>query len=393
MQNSVQDFIYDNKYIEIQDIFSKLFRTKGLLSDNKFNKAVWFLKDDIAFQNLIKHSLGNNSHNTSLGFSTPDLNTMHSILKELNEGEDFKRLSIQTRKFIEKVSEILVRCNLTIERSNNQILLYNAHLNKNILEETINILNTRISNGLKSFIKLKIGRIDLFPSGEYHFKINYSEIDQYDITLMNFKTAYLKDNKLLSIKQDKDIIILKNADSLNSFENIEFGSISISEENEISDKYEFSGSNLSSFNIIVQRNGKEFAVSKSDFFLDIFLSSIEELKDISKDSFETTWKVKLFQQNFDNNNNISNIKQSDEEFLVYLNIKIDFDPITRAAVLRRIKNIFTGVITAKAQNEAIINEILDKYFPEISESVKYSLAKKDQENHENCGSCNSCYLI
>ena len=386
MQRNQTDIIYDNKFIEVQDIFCKLFRTKGFLSDDFFNKNVWFLKDDLNFQNIIKNTL--NIDSTPIGFYNTEINNIHSILRELSEGKDLRKMNIQTRKFIERVSEVIIASNLQIQRAQNQIILYNAHQNKNILEETINLLNTRILNNQRTFFKIKLGRIDLFPIGDYNFTINYNQLNTYNTTLIDFKEVKLKENKLLSVKQDKDIIILKNVDSMNVFNNIEAFSLNVTEDDQIYKSLSFSGCNLSNFHLVVQKDLKDFAYSKEENFLDIFLSCIEELKDISKDSFETTWKVKLYPYNNPNNNNSSN-----EEYLVYMDIRFEIDPLTRASILKRLKSIFTDVISSKAENECIINEILDKYFPEISESVKFCLNKNEIDKTDNCGACNSCYLI
>jgi ABC-type uncharacterized transport system substrate-binding protein len=105
---------------------------------------------------------------------------------------------------------------------------------------------------------------------------------------------------------------------------------------------------------------------------------IDDLYEISKDNFSKNLHLKV-------KNNAGN------EYLVVIEFNFEFDDLTRSALLRRVNEIFKGVIETKKYNEDMIDEILDSYFSEVCDAVKNILFKKNEEKRDNC--CSSCILI
>jgi hypothetical protein len=77
---------------------------------------------------------------------------------------------------------------------------------------------------------------------------------------------------------------------------------------------------------------------------------------------------------------------------IVFEMSLDFDFLTRSAVLKRVNEIFAGVIDTKRKNEEVVDEILDEYFADTSEQIKNGiLFKKQEEKRESC--CTSCHIL
>ena len=370
------------KFIEMKETFEKLFRNKGYFSETQFDKDVWFLKNDLQFQNMLRPS------STSPSTPMPEYNKMHSLLREMSISSDMRKMNINTGQFINRICEILFNSHLMVMRSRELIKEYNAHENVNVLEVKHKMLNEKYKEQSESISKLgvSIGRLDLFPEGNFSFNFHFVEKNPRDISMSISRNIKLKDNKSLNIKQTGDIIVLNKNDCENSFEAVTLTALEASD----SDKrasFEYSGTTLSTFNIEIYKNEELFAVSKPECFLDMFLNLIDKLRDIDKETITTTWKV-----NTKTNLNMQHINNLLTEYEMVLEFKFNLDPITRASIINRILLILRDAITTETQNLINGNEILDVYFKSIAEQVQYILKKKDDDSSANNCNCNSCVV-
>jgi hypothetical protein len=370
------------KFIEIREEFENLFKSKGYIGNKKIEKDVWFLQNDLAFQNMIKPS------------STPsaiEINRMHSLLRELNEKDDFKKISIDSRIFIERISEMIYNSHRMASRSKEIIKAYRAHENVNVLELKLKMLNEKIKDNIDAISKLEINvsRLDHLPRGDYQIIFHFMERSPRDPTMTTSKNHKLKDDKFLSIKQGSDIIVLNKQDLFNCFEAINLTALDVNDDPNFLGSLEYSGSTLSTFNLQLFKNNELFAESNPGCFLDIFLNLKDKLRDIEQSSLSTNLKIKV-KTNFEQKN-ISGLLP---QYQVILDFKFELDPVTRACIIKRVLHLLKDAIKTQTQNEILKNEILDIYFKSISEQVNEILNRNEDEISEGNTCCqNSCNIF
>jgi hypothetical protein len=370
----------NQKYIEMRDVFEKLFRNKGYFGNKTFEKDVWFLQNDLQFQNMLRPSATPQGNESS---------KMHSLLRELSDSEDFKKLSVDTGKFIDRICEILYNSHQMVLRSRELIKEYNAHENVNVLEVKLRMLNEKLKEKMEaiSTLELSVSRLDHLPEGEYQLNFHFIEMNPGDPSITSSRNRKLKQNKSLCIKQGGDIIVLNKSDIFNSFDLITMTALEANDKTKYLESFEYSGTTLSTFNLQLYKNDELFAESTPECFLDMFLNHIDKLREIEQTSITTNWKIKAktnFQQ--------SQINNLLPDYQTVIDFKFELDPVTRACIITRVLHILKDAIRTETQNEINKNEILDVYFKTISEQVKHILKKKEEDvsdNPCNCqGGCN-----
>lgn len=376
----VKDVIEDPKYIHLQEKFEKVFRSKGFSNQDKFDKKVFFLKNDQNFQIMSQSNLNSNLNYTPLN------NKLYDILTELNEnGNDFSKLSVRVDYFIYKVCEVLLNCQRVNDRSEEIKTLYDVDKNKNYIEEKLLLLSqftskVNDSQDLNSSLKISFNHLDNFPVGTYSSELKVVEILSTKDGNPQIKTKHHDLSK--QIKIDKEGVTNfksspKENNSINEyvFPLIQFTANDLSYMEEMINNQSISGTSLSNFSIIIGKT-PDFWESKIVYLLDLMLNFINDLLDVSRGSFTKTMNLKLKSKKSNGNDRNINIE-----------MHFSFDPLTRANVLRRVKGIFDGVLESLNSNKMIIDEILDGYFSEIADSAKYILSLKKDESRENCCKC------
>jgi hypothetical protein len=370
------------KFIEIKEVFEKLFRTKGYFGDKKFEKDVWFLQNDLPFQNMIRPS------------STPsgnEINKMHSVLRELNENDDFKKLHIDTSKFIDKICEVIFSSHQMVSRSKELIKEYNAHENVNVLELKLKLLNEKIKENTEpiSHLEVCVSRLDHLPEGDYQINFHFMERSPRDPSMITSKNHKLRDNKSLSIKQGGDVIMLSKQDLFNCFDMINLTALDVNDKPHYLGSFEYSGTTLSTFNLQLYKNNELFAESAPECFLDMFLNLLDKLRDIEQPSLNTNWKIKV-----KTNLEQYNINGLIPEYQIILDFKFELDPVTRACIIKRVLYLLKDAIKTLTQNEIVKNEMLDVYFRSVSDQVKQILNRSEEEKYEGNNCCqNSCNIF
>jgi len=368
------------KYNELYEKFVKLFKTKGYVQSDSFDKNVWFLREDSLFQSIINKTSINNSKINHNMTPTPNLdkNRIHEILSEINENTDFSNLLVSVESFIYKIVETLIIATNTIERSNRTIESFQATKRNQIIKESIKILEGKLeklpsSHVFQSKMTTKIIKVTNFLPGKYQFSMKYFEIKGNNMSQTNI--ALNNEDSRVSISSTGEIV--ENRYNSNEFETIVFHSLDFDDALSKFKSSSNSGSTFSNFSI--SSNELE---SKKAFLLDIMLNTIDNILDISKVYFKENLELNLNSTMIRNNKNLNDTNRS-----VILECAFEFDHVTRISILKRIGSVFSEVIETKRLSESIVDQILDSYFEEIADSVKYILAKTNEPMKEACCEC------
>lgn len=376
------------KYTELYEKFLLLFKAKGFVQSDSFDAKVWFLRDDVFFQSIVgKASLNSSKMNNSFT-PTPssERNRIHEILSEINENADFMNLLVPVETFIYKIVESLLIATNTVERSSKTIDSFQAVKRNLIIKESIGLLEKKIeklptSARFQSKMKAKIIKANNFLPGKYDFTMKYFEIKNNN--MLQTKIALNNEDSRLIISNSGEII--ENRYCSNEFDSIIFNALDNQES--LLTKFKSSSNSGSSFsNFCIDSLDLE---SKKAFLLDIMLNTIDNILDISKVQFKENIELNL-NSNAPRNVNYKGSGVNAGESLqksIILECNFEFDLVTRAAILKRIGSVFTEVIDTKRISEAIIDQILDTYFEEISDSVRYILSKGPEVNKDACCDC------
>jgi hypothetical protein len=368
----------DKKYFDIKENFEKHFKSKNIGST--FNNDAWFLREDIEFQKVLKPTV-----------STPYIyKPMHNLLKETSTSDDIKKFEINVDKFIENLTIRLLQIKQQLDYSDQLIKKYKASENKNKIDAIIDILKNNINNSSQdigsSTLQMSIGRLENFPEGGFLFKFHMTRFLTNNSAIRTSENITIKNNKILNIKEGKQMIIFKGQTNQPIFDPIKFYPIELDERNE-NKLNDFSGTDLIDFNLFVQRDNEDFAESQTERFLDLFLST-ESFYDTTVDNVNLFYTFNLETQK----RMLRKYKDLAPNYDLVLEMNFKLDQETRISILKRLKSIFSNVIANRFQNKQDIEELLD-YFPEIKEKVLNILYSIKEDRVDTCASCNSCNIF
>lgn len=369
------------KYNELYEKFVKLFKAKGYVQSDSFDSKVWFLREDVFFISIIsKSSLTNTSMTPT---PSGDRNRIHEILSEINDNSDFANLLVSVETFIYKVVESLLIAVGTVERSNRTIESFQATKRNQIIKESIRLLESKSEKYLntskfQSKMKAKIIKAINFQPGKYEFTMKFFEIISNNMSQTNLAL----NNEDSRIAIDNKAELIESRFSPNEFETIIFSALDLVESSNM--KFKSSNNSGSSFsNFSVASYEME---SKKVFLLDTMLNSIDNLLDISKTQFKEVLELNLSQSITKPNLKNQGLAE-DSSRSILLECTFEFDPLTRSSILKRISSVFSDVIETKRTSDAVIDQILDTYFEEISESVRHILNKQPEQSKDACCDC------
>ena len=384
MENAIKkklfqkQIIEDHRYQEIYGTFEKLFRCQGFYSKDVFDSRVWFLGRDPVFQSLIDKKN-----------KTPQKpNTMCKILSELNENDELSDLRVLTKNFIYKVCEVLIEHANIIDRSEGNIKLYNANQKISFINENLKILSDRIGKVVNpnyvSHLNIKIMKMEKFPIGEYEHLMKVNEVALNDkegrssSNSSNFainQRTYKLPETVKVISDNKELEVnLKDF----TFKTIDFQIFENKMSEDLFKIYSNSGTTLRNLQLMcIRKNKNRIYESKILNMLDLALMYIDEINDITKNNFVVQLNLKLT----DDFTNLENPPS------IFLEMSIQWDDLTRSGLLKRVLEIFNGLLATKISAVNEIDEILE-YFPSISESTKAFVLKKDEKRESCCTGCN-----
>jgi len=379
----------NTKQSQIQDVFTKLFNSKGYKPSSHFDKTVWFMKSDRDFQNLIKKGYK---------VQTPGVgnNDMINLLEQLNEGEDIFSLSVNAGKFIEKVSKKLIELQILKERSEKQIEFYNAHKLKILIEAKISFLkqqNKNLSN--LSLIDVNIDDLDLnedryaeltysklflffnrgksLPVGKYNIEADIDLFNKDSDEDSSEQDYTHKSLSLLNFKIEEVGQYFKQNENNNNFPPIGFGSNFDRRKRE--PKF-YSGCTLANLTLFITKDSKKVTSSSRLDFLDLFLNNIEAIIDSNKNNtFIISYPLKV-----DPYNNVE------------LDFKFELGDLTCISILNRIFKLFSILLNNAKDCENSISFILENYFQDSISFMVKNLLEKKQET-KGCDACTNCNIL
>jgi hypothetical protein len=268
---------------------------------------------------------------------------------------------------------------------------YKASENKNKIDAIIEILkkggvggSPKTTDG--STLQMSIGRLEGFPEGGFLFKFHMTRFLSNNSAIRTSENVMIKNNKILNIKEAKQMIIFRGQSNQPVFDPIKFYPIELDERSE-SKMSDYSGTDLIDFNIFIQRDNEDFAESQTERFLDLFLST-ENFFDTTVDSVEIFYTFTLETQK----RMLRKYKELQPSYNIVLEMVFKLDNETRICILSRLKTIFSNAISNRFQNKQDIEELLD-YFPDIKEKVTNIIFSIKDDKGDTCTSCTSCNIF
>jgi hypothetical protein len=366
----------DKKFPEIKDTLDKYIKSK--ITGNTFNNDVWFLKDDIEFQKAMRPTT----------VSTPyTIKPMHSLLKDSSSSDDIKKIEVNVDTFITNLTVKLLELKHQLDSCDNLIKKYKASENKNKIDAIIEILKKNINSDQKceSFLQMSIARLEGFPEGAFGFKFHMTRLLSNNSAIRTSENVVIKNNKLLNIKESKQMIIFRGQINQPVFDPIKFFPIELDQKGE-SNSNDYNGTDLIDFNLYIQRDNEDFAESQNERFLDLFLSA-ESLLDTTSDSVDIFFTFNLETQK----RILRKYKDLEPSYTAVVEMNFKLDNNTRIAILNRLKAIYSSAIANRFQNKQDIEELLD-YFPDVKEKVSNIIHSLKEDKGDTCASCNSCNI-
>lgn len=209
----------DYRIKDMKNIFEKLFKTKDLGINSKFDRSVWFLSNDSGLQKIASEcgtggSKLDNSYIESI-MHNPILGLLHSILTKQNDYDsvNISKLAdfhISVADFINGICELLLKSQSVIESCQENISHYSAlekieAISKKIQDiEDFNILfkSKEEKSRIASCLNFGLSRLDYLPEGDYTFHIVIKEVDsQFNVIRYEKPLASGKKIKILNSEE------------------------------------------------------------------------------------------------------------------------------------------------------------------------------------------------
>ena len=378
------------RYDSLVEKFEQYFKIKGYLPKDNFSNNVFFLSKDPTFQSMNNNETPNPNYKQN--------NKMIEILKELNETNSLKKLSVNTREFINKLCKVINDANVSILLTDESIKKNQSSEKILKIDEILMILNLNIQGKQKgdfhSILHSRIHSLNNFPPGPYKislgintcFNLENDDLNESEKRNLNqnlsdgvynlFKEENLVCENLINIKENTNSITFRynpnSNDDVNNFPDYNFSILNKDSKNYLVDR-RYSGTTFSNLRLKI-RGSQNVYESNNEYLLYIFISLFDELCDLNKNTIS---KNIIFKMNGIND---------DEERTAGIELNLELDNLTRIGILNRIKELNQITIDNKMKNQILIDEILTDYFPEMKDSVTHILSRND-ELRDNCCSC------
>jgi hypothetical protein len=294
-----------------------------------------------------------------------------------------------TKNFIYKVCEVLIEHANIIHRSEENIKLYNANQKISFINENLKILSERINKKVNpnysSQLIVKIQKMEKFSIGEYEnvMKINEVVLNNNDGKISSTNpSGYAINQRTYKIPETVKILSDNKEVEINAkdftFKTVDFQIFENKTSEDLFKIYSSSGTTLRNFQLIcIRKNKNRIYESKILNMLDLGLMYIDEVNDITRNNFTNQLNLKL-NDDFTNPDNLPSIT---------VEIVVQWDDLTRSGLMKRILEIFNGLLGSKISAINDVDEILD-YFPTIADSTKAYVLRKEEKREPCCASCN-----
>jgi len=375
-------------YRHLNMFFFKLFSQHNYGPEDKFDKNIWFLKNNFEFQKLINLNI------------TPEgsLSEFIKILQECScSGKSLKNLFIEVKTFVNEISKSLFDAHQRKTNAEEMVKHYKMDEMKELIVDKIakERQNFNFINDI-SEIEFSITKLEGFPEGNYNFSLiceSFLDTESPFIKTQEITKKILGDRNIIinSYNKDQKLVNSEYFETIDirnekNFENLSLQEISLSK-SKFCNEVTYIGILLNSFKFIVLKEEVFFATTENDMMIDNFINNLEML--LKDKAFKCSCAA--FAQVDVNNLNYVNSNLYNQKLLIHYDLEIKFNKKSKLLLLEKIYNIFYDTITAKYDNEKIINNILD-CFNEVSKDVKEIFNEKKNINTEQCA-CNNCAVF
>lgn len=413
-RNSVQSesessYKSDPIYRHLNLIFFGLFSEHNFSPEDKFDKNVWFLKNNSEFQKLISNM--EYSNNNSYINKTPEgpiLSSSHfsrELIRILQEcsfgGKNLKTLLVEVKKFVNEISKILFAAQQRKANAEEMVKHYKMDETKELILDKLlkEKANLNFLNDITE-VQFSISKLDGFPEGAYDFRLFCEAFADSESPLI--QTQEIRKKLISQNFQQKIILATHNINQRFSkpelfelleirneknFEYLNLEEVCLSR-SKFSEEASYIGLLLNSFKFVAFKEEVFFASSEAEMLVDNFINNLDLL--LKDKAFKCSSAAFAYVDG--SNRNYVKAGLDNCKLVLYYDLEVNFNKKTKLLVLEKIYNVFYETITTKFDNEKLINEVLSCFY-EISKDVKGLFSEKKNVNAENCGPCNNCTVF
>lgn len=392
-------------YNHLNLIFFKLFSEHNYNPEDKFEKNVWFLKNNLEFQKFLSSSENSENYGkTPEGLSASQNSQLIRILQECQIGSATKNLSknflVEVKKFVNEISKVLFDANQRKQSAEEMVKHYKMdEMKERILDKlqkersTLNFLSDITE------IQFAITKLENFPEGFYDFFIAceaFVDAESAFIQRQEINKKLLSNKKIsinsanLSIGQKLnnpelfEVIEIRNE---KNFEYLNLDEVCLGQ-SKFREEASYIGLLLNNFKFAVFKENIFFAASEKEMLIDNLINQLEML--LKDRAFKCSSAAFAYVDSA--NKNYVKAGLENTKLVVYYDLEINFNKKSKLLLLEKIYNVFYDTITSKFDNEKVINSILD-YFHEVSRDIKNVLDEKKDFNPDKCNPCLNCSVF
>jgi len=372
----------DPMYRHLNLIFFRLFSEHNYTPEDKFDKSVWFLKNNFEFQKLISSSETNsNSYNKTPEGSMPISNQRSELINILQDcsfgGKNLKSLLVQVKKFVNELSKVLFNSNQRKSNAEEMVKHYKMDEMKELILDKLQKerANLNFLNDITE-VHFSLTKAEGFPEGMYDFWLNCEAFADSESRLIQkellrkplvtnkklfLNTGQNSDQQQLTHPELFEVIEIRNE---KNYEYLNLEEVGL-HKSKFSEEASYIGMLLNSFNFSVFKNDVFFAKSESELFLDHFINNLETL--LKDKAFKCSSAAFVYVDS--SNKNFLKAGLDNCKLVLHYDLQVNFNKKTKLLVLEKIYNVFYETITSKFDNEKVLNNILACFY-EVSKEVK-----------------------
>ena len=338
---------------KIKAAFETLFESKQYSLKGYFSNEVWFL-------------IPMGGPKVLLDNATPtEGSDVVDIIKLLSRGSTSK-LKVSVSEFISAITDYVVNCAMEEQMALKVIEQWNADEKKNLIEETIAVINDKDSqsSGNYSTIKFYLESAGNLPKGQF-----YVELETFAFTT---EFARNGNNKVVvDIPRERAVVIIDETSGFLGEHEIEI----VVQDND--DEIEgFNGSSLNAFRLkVFDLNGITIGRTERKEFNAIFTAMIDDLLLVQRrflvQHVTTSFSTKSLTTDF--------------------NVRLDFNLTDdlRSEIMKKVHKTFCKPLELRSKYSKKLEFICEQVFPELSEKIEHATA----DIMDARGACCECSLF
>lgn len=375
-------FREDPLYRHLNITFFKLFSEHKIKPEEKFDKNIWFLKNNQEFQNIITQN------------KTID-GPYYGFLKLLEDcstnGKNFRNLNIEVRKFVNEISRQICDATNRMNNADDMVKHYKMdEMKEIIIDKLIKEKQNLDFFGDITEVKFSIRQLENFPEGNFTMKLKCDSFEDNESNRIHYKeiSAEILNKRKINVTENNLNSPLNSAEVfetifLRNERNFEYLNLEETEllKSKFHEEVSYIGILINSFKFVIEKNEEFFAFSEIETMIDTFINNLEFL--LKDKSFKITSSVNA---TIDKSNKHLIKAGMDRKYVIYYDMEINFNKKVKILILEKIFTIFQDTINAKYDNDKLINNYLD-HFPESKEEIKLLTKEKIIDERDKCGAC------